>query len=123
MLFRSRNCILYGNIASTSGLQVFLNDDGSDPNFYYCDVQGATVAFELNGNFYTGSYSNNINTNPLFVSPSSGNGSGYNGLTADWSLQSTSPCIDKGDPAFNTYPSTDIAGNPRVNVCRVDIVT
>ena len=118
-----RNCILYGNIASTSGLQVFLNDDGSDPNFYYCDVQGATVAFELNGNFYTGSYSNNINTNPLFVSPSSGNGSGYNGLTADWSLQSTSPCIDKGDPAFNTYPSTDIAGNPRVNVCRVDIGT
>ena len=114
------NCILYGNTASTAGVQVFLNDDGSDPNFYYCDVQGGSASFELNGNFYTGTYQNNINADPLFVSPSGGSGSGYNGLTADWSLQNTSPCIDAGDPN-GVYPTNDIADNPRVTVCRIDM--
>jgi photosystem II stability/assembly factor-like uncharacterized protein len=114
------NCILWGNTASTSGAQVFLNDEASDPNFYYCDVQGSSAAFELNGNFYTGIYQNNMNADPKFVSPSGGSGTGFNGIIADWSLQNTSPCIDAGDPD-NTYSSTDIAGNPRVNVCRIDI--
>jgi len=115
-----RNCILWGNIASISGSQVFLNDDASDPNFYYCNVQGGSAAFELNGNFYSGTYLNNLNTDPLFVSPTGGSGIGYDGLNADWSLQNISPCIDAGDPN-GTYTATDIAGNPRVNVCRIDI--
>jgi parallel beta-helix repeat protein len=116
-----RNCILYGNTAGTGGPQVLLFDDGSDPAFYYCDVQGGSAAFELNGNFYTGTYQNNINADPKFASPSGGSGTGFNGTTADWSLQDTSTCIDKGDPAFSPYPSTDIGGSPRVNVCRIDI--
>jgi hypothetical protein len=62
-----RNAIFYGNTATLSGAQVYLLDDNCDPNFYYCDVQGGTTAFELNGNFYTGTYQNNINSNPLFV--------------------------------------------------------
>jgi len=115
-----RNCIIYGNNASSGGSQVFLNDDTSDPAFNYCDVQGGSASFELNGNFYTGTYQNNINADPLFVSPSGGSGSGYNGLTADWSLQNTSPCIDAGDPN-GVYPTNDIAGNPRVTVCRIDM--
>jgi len=40
----------------------------------------------------------NIDENPLFVSPSDGDGSGYDGLTANWSLQTGSPCIDAGNP-------------------------
>jgi predicted outer membrane repeat protein len=116
-----RNCILYGNTASTSGAQVFLFDEASDPGFYFCDVQGGSAAFELNGNFYTGTYQNNINIDPQFVSASGGSGTGYNGVTADWSLQNSSPCVDKGDTTFNPYPLTDMAGNPRVNVCRIDI--
>ena len=115
-----RNCILYNNTAVISGEQVFLYDELSDPNFYYCDVQGASTAFGLNGNFYTGIYQNNINADPLFASPSGGSGTGYNGITADWSLQSTSPCIDAGDPSC-TYPATDIAGNPRVVGNYIDI--
>ena len=55
-----RNCILWGNTASSSGLQVFINDEQSDPNFYYCDVQGGTSAFELNGNNYTLRCSNTV---------------------------------------------------------------
>ena len=114
------NCNIYGNTAGSGGPQVFLFDEASDPNFYYCDVQGGSAAFELNGNFYTGTYQNNINADPKFVAPSGGSGTAFNGIAADWSLQNSSPCIDKGD-LNGTYPMTDIAGNPRVTVCRIDI--
>lgn len=115
-----RDCILWGNTVTNTGAQLFLNDEASDPNFYYCDVEGGSAAFELNGNFYTGTYQNNINTFPLFVSPSSGSGTGYNGTTADWSLQAGSPCIDAGDPV-GIYPATDIIGNLRISGCIIDI--
>ncbi len=115
-----RNCIFWGNIANASGAQVFLEDEPSDPNFYYCDVLGGSTAFELNGTSYTGTYQNNIDADPLFISPSIGSGTGYNGVNADWSLQSNSPCINTGDPN-GTYPATDKAGNPRVTVCRIDM--
>ncbi|MBI4646252.1 MAG: T9SS type A sorting domain-containing protein, partial [Bacteroidia bacterium] len=115
-----RNSILYGNTTSTSGSQVYLNDENSDPNFYYCNVQGGTAAFGLNGVFYTGAYENNIDVAPLFVAPSAGSGTGYDGVTADWSLQSGSSCINAGDPN-GTYPATDKAGNPRIIMCRIDM--
>ncbi|MCD4681587.1 MAG: right-handed parallel beta-helix repeat-containing protein [Bacteroidales bacterium] len=107
------NCIFWGNTALTSGVQAFLYDESCDPNFNYCDVEGGSAAFELNGNFYTGTYLNNIDTDPLFVAPSGGSGTGFNGMAADWSLQNISLCIDAGDPS-GTYPPTDIVGNPRV---------
>lgn len=115
-----RNCIFYGNTASTSGAQALLYDEGSDPNFYYSAVQGGVSSIDANGNYYSGIYENSINSNPLFVLPSGGSGQNFNGVTADWSLQSDSPCIDAGDPA-GTDSETDIEGNPRVNVCRIDI--
>ncbi|MCD6177512.1 MAG: right-handed parallel beta-helix repeat-containing protein [Candidatus Cloacimonetes bacterium] len=40
----------------------------------------------------------NIDENPLFVAPTTGDGIEYNGLAADWSLQPASLCIDAGDP-------------------------
>jgi len=53
----------------------------------------------------------------MFVAPSAGVGSGYNGLTADWSLQSSSPCVNAGDTTgvSNLLPALDLAGNPRIN--------
>ncbi|MFA4852421.1 MAG: right-handed parallel beta-helix repeat-containing protein [Bacteroidales bacterium] len=118
-----RNTILYGNTASSSGSQVFLFDEPSDPDFYYCDVQGGSSSFGLNGVFYTGIYQNNIDTNSLFVTPSAGSGTGYNGIIADWSLQAGSPCIDAGTPDLTglNLPVIDIANNPRVSGCRIDI--
>lgn len=115
-----RNCVFWSNTADTSGPQVFLYDEPSDPSFFYCDIQGGSAAFELNGNFFTGTYQNNIDTNALFVSPSGGSGTGFNGIAADWSLQAGSPCIDTGDPN-GTYSTIDIAGNPRVSGGRIDI--
>ncbi|NQV18523.1 MAG: T9SS type A sorting domain-containing protein, partial [Armatimonadetes bacterium] len=40
----------------------------------------------------------NIDDDPMFIDPSAGNGSAYNGLTAVWGLLEGSPCIDAGDP-------------------------
>ncbi|HTB32704.1 MAG TPA: right-handed parallel beta-helix repeat-containing protein [Bacteroidia bacterium] len=117
----SRNCIYWGDTGAASGNEIFQNDQASTPNYYYCDVQGGQAAFGLNGNFYYGAYFNNINSAPDFVSPSGGKGSGYNGLSANWALQNGSPCIDTGDPLYNAYPSSDLAGNPRVVICRADI--
>ena len=116
-----RNTILYGNAASMSGAQVFLMNENCDPDFYYCDVQGGTSAFGFGaGYFYTGIYQNNIDTIPLFMAESVGSGMGYNGVIADWSLQSVSPCINAGDP-HGTYPATDLAGYPRVFDSTIDI--
>jgi hypothetical protein len=114
------NCILWGNTDTTNNTQVYLHDEPSDPSFYYCDVQGNNTSFNLNTNFYTGSYQNNIDIDPLFVLPSTGTGIGFNGVTADWSLQAGSSCINTGNPN-GTYTSTDIAGNPRVSENIIDI--
>jgi hypothetical protein len=115
-----RNTILWGNTAENGGPQVYIDDEGSDPNFYYCDVQGGTGAFAVNFTIYTGTYQNNLDSDPLLVAPSAGSGTGYNGVVADWTLQTFSPCINAGDPA-GTYPATDKAGNPRVVSGIIDI--
>jgi hypothetical protein len=78
------------------------------------------VDIELNGNFYTGLYQNNITSNPQFIAPSTNSGIGYNGVLANWSLQNSSPCINSGDPN-GTYLPTDLAGNPRIYGGTVDI--
>jgi hypothetical protein len=108
-----RNCIFRGNTAAGDTNQVYLFDEDSDPDFYYCDIQRGVAGFDLNGSFYTGNYENNINSNPIFVWPSQGSGTTYNGTNRDWNLISPSPCINSGDPS-GTYPATDKAGNPRI---------
>jgi parallel beta-helix repeat protein len=112
------NTILYGNTGNSGEDQVYLGYNSSHPDFYNCDVQGGMNAF--NGNSFSGTYQNNIDSDPMFVSPSYGSGSGYDASITDWSLQGNSPCIDKGNPD-GIYSSTDITGNPRVTVCRSDI--
>ncbi|MEI6767006.1 MAG: right-handed parallel beta-helix repeat-containing protein [Bacteroidota bacterium] len=118
------NTIFWGNTADSSGHQVFLEDENSDPDFYYCDIQGSTDSFGLNtGIFYTGIYQNNSDTLPLFVAASAGSGTLYNGITANWSLQASSPCINAGTPDTTglLIPVTDIAGNPRIEGGRIDV--
>lgn len=118
------NTILYGNEAlSGNGNQVYLDDNGSDPSFKHCNIQGGSSAFYTNGSVYSGLYVNNINNNPNYVSPSSGTGNSFNGLTANWELQINSPCINVGTPSISglNLPTTDIAGVNRVIGTAIDI--
>ena len=113
------NCIIWNNEAVISGPQIFLNDETSDPNFYFCNIEGNTSSFGLNGNFYTGIYSNNINLNPLFTLPSAAAGYNFNSINSNFHLQSNSPSIDAGSPVA-TYPTKDLQGNPRIIGCIID---
>ena len=117
-----KNCIVYGNEATNPayGIQIQIWDNNSDPYFDYCDIQGGIGGFGGPGsgaNYTTGNYTNNIDVLPQFVAPSAGAGTGYDGLTANWQLQSSSPCIDAGDITgiSNLLPALDLAGNPRIN--------
>jgi PKD repeat protein/transposase len=73
-----------------------------DPNsitISYSDIQGGETGIVTNNNGTVNWLSGNIDTNPLFVNPSIG----------DYHLQSTSPCIDAGDPASPLDPDGTIA--------------
>jgi len=101
-----QNSILWGNTAPSGGNQLWLQTNSSDPEITYSDVQGGSAAFGLSTGSYTGLYQNNLNSPPLFVSPTAGVGINFNALEADFSLQETSPCVETGDPA------TDCSGFP-----------
>ncbi len=91
-----------------------------DPYFDHCDIQGGVAGFGGSGagsNYTIANYSNNIELNPVYISPSGGAGNGYDGLAANWQLQSTSPCINAGDTTGvgDLLPDLDLGGNPRFN--------
>ncbi len=64
---------------------------------------------------------------PAFTNPSSTVGTAVTSsdslmvLNADWSLLATSNCIDRGNNDSIGLLTIDIAGNARINNCRVDI--
>ncbi|MCK4694554.1 MAG: hypothetical protein KAT74_02265, partial [Candidatus Cloacimonetes bacterium] len=83
------NCILYGNTATANGNQVNLYDNSSDPNLYYCNVQGGFEDFGVHGSIiYEGEYENNIDLDPCFT------------MNNDhpYSLLAESYCINNGCP-------------------------
>ncbi len=117
------NCIFWGNTAAY-GVTMNLGAQSTQPNFYFCDVQGDSSGFShaVVGP-YTGTYLNNVNINPLFVAPSTGSGINYNGISGDWSLQWNSPCINSGNPDTSglKLTVTDLAENPRINGGHIDM--
>ncbi len=113
-----RNTILYGNRIVHTPNQIYLYDNCSDPDFYYCDIEGGKGGFTGNGSGwnYQGAYENNLNTDPQFK--------GYG--EHPYQLQKISPCINTGKPDMSGtgIPPTDLAGNPRIYagcVSRIDI--
>jgi hypothetical protein len=115
-----RNCIIRGNTSINGASQIFLFDEPSDPAFVYCNIENGLSGFNTNGNFYSGNYSHNLETDPQFASPSEGSGTNYSGYNADWSLPEGSTCIEAGDP-LSICNITDINGFPRVSGCKIDI--
>jgi hypothetical protein len=88
------NTIVWGN----DSYQIETQE--SRPTVSFCNIEGG---YEGEGN---------IDLNPSFFEPSSGTGAEYNGTSANWSLQSTSPCINSGTEI--ELPLTDLAGNLRI---------
>jgi hypothetical protein len=87
------NTILWGN----SDYQLLALE--SVAAISYCDVQDG----------YPGE--GNIDADPAFFNPTPGIGPGYDGAAANWTLKSTSPCINGGGQTV--YADEDLAGNPR----------
>ncbi len=95
-----RNSILFGNDGQFSGPVTITNS---------C-IEGTTLN---NGNIFD---------NPRCVNPTIGKGIAYNGLIADWKLQSCSPSVNMGDNSFLSSSDTlDAGGNSRVKYTQVDM--
>ncbi|MBA7468459.1 hypothetical protein ES707_03710 [subsurface metagenome] len=84
-----------------------IRTDESVPVVSFCDVQGG----------YPGQ--GNIDAEPCFFAPSSGAGPDYDGASANWTLLSSSPCINSGTEIY--IPETDLAGSQRIYSDIVDI--
>jgi hypothetical protein len=111
------NSIIWGNITqSGNGNQIYLQDNSSDPWIIHSNLQNGLQGIYTNGSVYSGSFTANQDTNPLFVVPSAGTGTTSSGLVADWRLQTNSPMINAGktDTSGLLLPPSDIYGNLRV---------
>jgi len=106
------HCTISGNSANYGG---GIYEDFSSPQITNC-ILWADSPHEIdwaNSFFPTITYSDiqggwsgqgNIDADPLFVDPNSG----------DYQLKAGSPCIDAANPNAPGLPATDIIGNPRV---------
>ncbi len=115
------NTIIWGNTASYY------------PNLYvsynYISMYNGVLQNGLTNIGYSSEvkvYEKMIEQNPQFVSTSQGTGTAYNGLTANWSLRASSPCINKGKTNMSSlyefeFPGTDIAGENRILMDSIDI--
>ncbi len=106
------NCILWGNMASGLGNEIF-NDGGSCiPIISYSDIRGCNgSSVDWDGSLGIDA-GGNIDAHPTFIDV----------YENDYRLTSKSPCIDTGDPASEAQPgTTDLDGKPRIKNGRVDM--
>jgi predicted outer membrane repeat protein len=75
---------------------------------------GSTGSENISYSCITGGFAGvgNINADPMFVNPTSGNDTTFNALTADWTLLDNSPCINTGNDELCSVPF-DLGGNQR----------
>jgi len=97
------NCIIWGN-----GKQVQYTTSGT--TFTNCAIQGG----------YTLTSGDGGNNLALNADNGASDGTQFSNIKNDWSLSSSSPCIDKGKPSVNTS-TTDILGNVRTTGSVIDI--
>jgi len=91
------NCIFWGN---TDGSGQGHGIGGVAPALSFCDAEDGVPAGE-----------GNISTDPLFVDPNND----------DYHLSPNSPCINAGDPNGDYIGQTDMDGEDRVLIGRVDM--
>jgi hypothetical protein len=95
------NTIVWGND------RYQIQTEESTARVSFCDIQ----------NGYDGE--GNMDADPCFFDPSTGAGLQYDGLAADWMLQSCSSCINSGTQT--NFSETDLAGNIRIHSDIIDI--
>ncbi|MBD3242715.1 MAG: DUF1565 domain-containing protein [Chitinivibrionales bacterium] len=110
-----RNCILWGNDGFWGGDQGH-TDAGSAADVRFCAIQGGTGGFAAGG-----AWESVIDTDPQFSSPTPGAGREHDGLAADWSLQTGSPCIDAGSTDTTGVGALDLDGRQRITNDRIDV--
>jgi len=111
-----KNCILWANLSTGVGNNVYIDGAGDDPTFNNCCVEGGTADFGgtgSGGNYGAGLFplagaNQNITIDPLFI----------NAAGNDFHLTlGTSPCIGKGDVGTfgSSFPTDeDMDGEKRV---------
>jgi hypothetical protein len=110
------NTIIWGNIASIEGDQIYCYDIDFDAlDKFNADVRCSDIEDGLAGVVslgLNGYYMNNIDQDPDFVDPAN-----------DFQLASiSSPCVDAGSfGPGSSLPETDLAGNQRVSGSQIDI--
>lgn len=102
------NNIIYGNSFKTggSGAQVYLGTASATASFQYNDIEGGQDEFA--GNTFSGTYTNNLDVDPLFSSPTQDAGS--SGRSDDWSLLASSPLINAGNSSITDASQLDFNG-------------
>ncbi len=111
---RASSCIFWGESREgdlTARGQI-RNTLPTSPSIHDCCVQSWSGTIEGD---------NLLKVHPWLVNPAGPDGVFGTG-DDDYRLQPASPCIDAGDPAFVPQPGeTDMAGEPRLQFCRVDM--
>jgi hypothetical protein len=111
------NCIFWGNDApddANDGAEIYNYDDAADPNFRFCDIEGAINGTKCGG-YDSVDGGNNINCDPCFVDPNDPNGNDNVLGTCDdgLSLSYSSCCMDVGDNSAISE-STALCGADRI---------
>ncbi|MFD1630470.1 right-handed parallel beta-helix repeat-containing protein [Pseudopedobacter beijingensis] len=106
------NCIIYGN---NSGIGIWPSS-GATATVTYSNVQYTEATNEADYANGTG----NLNVDPKFINSPASSTAPF--TTGDYTLQSTSPVINKGDKSAISGYSNDLAGGDRVyNDIEVDM--
>jgi len=110
------NSIFWGNEADESGSQVQIEEASSQPNFYYCNVQGGPD--EFGGSTFSGEYQECIDEDPIFME-----GEEYPLYYPSFD----SPVLNAGTPDDSEWylaeflPELDLWGYPRNTFGRIDM--
>jgi hypothetical protein len=111
---RVKNTIVWGN-QPANNYQIY-NATGNTNRLqvsFSCINGGIYGIYSISSSYYQ----NCISSNPLFVDPTDGAGSGYDAYSANWRLQDLSPCIDAGDYLSGSwdadFSNPDIGMYPR----------
>jgi len=115
------NCIIRQNHSHDNyHIQVMAPQANSLLNIDHCNIEGAKAAVSSAVGTFLDWGDGNIDTDPRFVV--SGYWQNDTWKSGDYRLQSMSPCIDAGDPAYVAgVDERDIAGQPRVRGEAIDI--